>query len=70
MYKSGNICEQKGERHKKCTKKGRRGAGYFERTLSATGSGAIDIDIQTGEAGRGDRTKKEAFGSARSDFSP
>lgn len=50
-------------------KKGRRGAGYFERTLSATGSGAIDIDIRTGEAGRGDRTKKEVFGSARSDFS-
>lgn len=50
-------------------KKGRRGAGYFERTLSATGSGAIDIDIQTGEAGRGDRMKKEVFGCARSDFS-
>lgn len=46
-------------------KKGRRGAGYLGGTLSATGSRAIDIDIQTGEAGRGDHMKKEAFGSLR-----
>lgn len=34
-----------------------------EGTLSATGGRRIDIDIQTGEAGRGDHVKMEAFGS-------
>lgn len=44
-------------------KKGRRGAGYFGATLSATGSRAKDVDIQTGKAGHGDHMKKEGFGS-------
>lgn len=35
----------------------------LEGILSATGSRGIDIDIRTGEAGRGDQVKEEAFGS-------
>lgn len=66
MYKSERYVNRKGgDRGNAPKKKERRGAGYLGGTLSATGSGAIDIDIQTGEAARGDHMKKEAFGSLR-----
>lgn len=52
---------RKGGRHRQYTKKEKR--WWLEGILSATGSGGTHIDIRTGEAGRGDRVKEEAFGS-------
>lgn len=49
-------------RHRQYTKKEKR--WWLEGILYATGSRGADRDIRTGEAGRGDQVKEEAFGSS------